>query len=109
EGVLVKLDCESVTHAENILVVFPAITNSMFGQQFRIDLVPPRLGVGEHPIEIEDHSTEWWRHIELQPVTHGKPQSNKSRQFSTALPKEGTTTSYIFLNGPGSDTVLDLC
>jgi hypothetical protein len=46
KGVPVKLDCEPVTHAENIPVVFAAITDSMFREQFRVDLLPPRLGVG---------------------------------------------------------------
>jgi hypothetical protein len=62
KGVLVKLDCEPVTHAEDIPVVFAAITDSMFREQFRIDLVPPWLGVGEHAVEIEDHRIKWWRH-----------------------------------------------
>jgi hypothetical protein len=65
KGVLIKLDCELVTHAEDISVVFAAITDSMFGEQFRIDLVPPRLGIGEHAVEIEDHRVKWWRHSVL--------------------------------------------
>jgi hypothetical protein len=62
KGTLVKLDCDPVTHAEDISVVFTAITDSMFGEQFRIDLVPPRLGVGEYAVEIESHCIKWWRH-----------------------------------------------
>jgi hypothetical protein len=62
KGILVKLDCELVTHAEDVSVVFAAISDSMFREQFRIDLVPPRLGVGEHAVEIERHGIKWWRH-----------------------------------------------
>jgi hypothetical protein len=62
KSVLIKFDREPVTHAEDISVVFAAITDSMFGEQFRIDLVPPRLGVGEHAVEIEDHCAKRWWH-----------------------------------------------
>jgi hypothetical protein len=47
---LVKLDCDSITHAKNISVVFAAIPDAMFREQLRIDLVPPRLGVGDHAV-----------------------------------------------------------
>jgi hypothetical protein len=62
KGILVKLDCELVTHAENVSVVFAAVCDSMFREQFRVDLVPPRLGVGEYAVEIERHRIKWWRH-----------------------------------------------
>ena len=58
KGILVKLDCELVTHAEDVSVVFAAVTDSMFREQFRVDLVPPRLGVGEHAVEIEDDAAD---------------------------------------------------
>jgi hypothetical protein len=45
----------------------------------------------------------------VAPVTHVKPVSNKYTINSTALPKEGTAKSYIFLNGSALSTVLDLC
>jgi hypothetical protein len=31
----------------------------MFRKQFRVDLVPPRLGVGEHAVEIKDNRVKW--------------------------------------------------
>ncbi|PYK71568.1 MAG: hypothetical protein DME44_07485 [Verrucomicrobia bacterium] len=58
----VKLDGEPVTHPQHVSVVFPAIGDAVCGEQFRVDLVPPRLGVGEDAIQIEDHSAEWLRH-----------------------------------------------
>jgi hypothetical protein len=36
-------------------MIFAAVTDSIFREQFRVDLVPPRLGVGEHAVEIEDY------------------------------------------------------
>ena len=59
---LVKLDGEPVTHSQHVSVVFAAISNAVFGEQFRVNLVPPRLGVGEDAIQIEDHSAERLRH-----------------------------------------------
>jgi len=59
KGILVKLDCEPVTYAEDVSVIFAAISDSMFREQFRVDLVPPRLGVGEYAVEVEDHRVEW--------------------------------------------------
>src|SRR5215469_11710326 len=53
KGILVELDCDPVTHAEDVSVIFAAITNSVLREQFCVDLVPPWLGVGEHAIEIE--------------------------------------------------------
>src|SRR4029450_4545318 len=55
KSVLVKLDCEPVTHAEDISVIFAAITGRVFSEQFRVDLVPPRLGICEYAVEIENH------------------------------------------------------
>ena len=43
-------------------MVFAAIRNALFAQQFHVDLVPPRLGIGEHAVEIEDHCREWFSH-----------------------------------------------
>jgi hypothetical protein len=60
--ILVKLDCEPVTHAEDISVIFAAIIDSMFREQFRIDLVPPRLGVRKHAVKIENYRMKWKRH-----------------------------------------------
>jgi len=62
ECLFVKLDRELITHAENFAMVFAAIRNALFAQQFRVDLVPPRLGIGEDAVEIEDHSAERLRH-----------------------------------------------
>src|SRR5438874_4248272 len=59
---LVKLDGEPVTHSQHVSVVFAAISNAVFGEQLRVNLVPPRLGVGEDAIQIEDHSAERLRH-----------------------------------------------
>jgi hypothetical protein len=59
KGILVKLDGEPVTHAEDVPVIFAAVTDSIFREQFRVDLVPPRLGVGEYAVEIEDYCTKW--------------------------------------------------
>src|SRR5947207_3142360 len=59
---LVKLDGEPVTHCQHVSVLFAAISNAMFGEQFRVNLVPPRLGVGEDAIQVEDHSVERLRH-----------------------------------------------
>jgi hypothetical protein len=55
KGILVKFNCEPVTHAEDVSVIFTAVTDSILREQFRVDLVPPRLGVGEHAVEIEDY------------------------------------------------------
>jgi hypothetical protein len=55
KSILVKLDREPVTYSENVSVVLAVITDSMFGEQSRVNLVPARLGVGEHAVEIEDH------------------------------------------------------
>ena len=43
-------------------MIFAAVIDSMLGEQFRVDLIPPRLGVCEHAVEIEDHRAKWWRH-----------------------------------------------
>jgi hypothetical protein len=59
KGILVKLDGEPVTYAEDVSVIFAAISDSMFREQFRVDLVPPRLGVGEYAVEVEDHRVKW--------------------------------------------------
>ena len=58
----VKLDGEPVTHAQNVSVVFAAIGNAVFDKQLRVNLVPPRLGVGENVVQIEDYSAKRLRH-----------------------------------------------
>ena len=58
----IKLDRESVAHPEHVSVVFSTIDDAVFGEQFRVDLVPPRLGVGHDAIQIEDDSAELLRH-----------------------------------------------
>src|SRR6266566_304410 len=58
----VKLDREPVTHPQHVLVVFATIGDAVFGEQLRINLIPPRLGVGEDAIQVEDHSVERLRH-----------------------------------------------
>ena len=58
----VKLDGEPVTHSQHVSVVFAAIGNAVFGKQLRVNLVPPRLGVGENAVQIEDYSAERLRH-----------------------------------------------
>ena len=55
---LVKLDREPVADSDHVLVVFAAIRHAVFGEQFRVDLVPPRLGVGEHAVKIEDYGAK---------------------------------------------------
>src|SRR5207237_4629021 len=59
---LVKLDPEPITHSEDVAVVFPAISDPVFGQQRRVNFIPPRLGIGKHAIEVEDHSAERLRY-----------------------------------------------
>jgi hypothetical protein len=59
KGILVKLDRYPVTHAENVSMIFAVVTDFMFREQLRVDLVPPRLGVREHAVEIEDHRVKW--------------------------------------------------
>jgi hypothetical protein len=39
-------------------VVFAAIGDAVFGEQFRVNFVPPQLGIGDNAIQIEDHSAE---------------------------------------------------
>src|SRR5213076_1381503 len=51
-----------VTHAQNVSVVFAAIGNAVFDKQLRVNLVPPRLGVGENAVQIEDYSAKRLRH-----------------------------------------------
>src|SRR4029077_13432018 len=58
----VKLDGEPVTHSQHVSVVFAAIGNVVFGKQLRVNLVPPRLGVGENAVQIEDNSAKRLRH-----------------------------------------------
>src|SRR5262249_23329854 len=50
-----KLDREPVAHAENLFVIFTVIFRAVLGEQLRVDLVPPGLGISEHAIEIEDY------------------------------------------------------
>jgi len=65
ERLFVKLDCETVTHAKHILVIVAAIGNAVFGQQLRVDLVPPRLGVGKNTIQIKNHRAKRLCHLAM--------------------------------------------
>jgi hypothetical protein len=56
ECFLVKLDREPVAHTDHVVMVFAAILHAVLSEYFRVDLVPPRLGIGEHAVEIEDYS-----------------------------------------------------
>ncbi len=58
----VKLDREPVANSEHVAVVFAAISDAVFGEQCCVDLVPRRFGIGEHAVQIEDHSAEGFRH-----------------------------------------------
>src|SRR4051812_226729 len=58
ECLSIKLDREPVIYPEHFAMIFAAIIYSMLGEQFPVDLVPPRLGIGEHAIQIENDGAE---------------------------------------------------
>ena len=43
-------------------MIFALISDAMLGQHLRVDLVPPRFGVGQNAIEIENDGAELLRH-----------------------------------------------
>ena len=62
ECLFVKLDRELITDAEHFAMMFATISDAVFAQQFRVDLIPPWLRIGEDAVEIENHSAKLLRH-----------------------------------------------
>ena len=61
----VKLNRKAVVHTQYVPMIFAAISDAIFGQQFRVDLILPRLGVGQNAIEIENHCAKGLSHLKL--------------------------------------------
>ena len=61
----VKFDCEAKTDTKHVLVIFPMIFSAIFTKQLSVDLVPPRLGVGQNAVEIENDCAKRLSHLRL--------------------------------------------
>src|SRR5262249_7929481 len=96
KSIFVKLDRQPVTHAQHVSVVFAAVCNAVLGEQLRVDLVPPRLGIGEHAIKIEDYGAKRWRHGFAAPLTHLRRVSNSMWQIQRLSQKREPKILCIF-------------
>src|SRR6266853_134084 len=81
---------------ELVSVVFAAIRHAVFGEQFRINLIPPRFGIGKQTVEIKDYCAKNSMHGVLNLLPRVKLVSNKYAVNSTALPKEGAANRAYF-------------
>ena len=66
-------------------MVFAAISDAVFAQQCRVDLIPPWFGIGEHAVEIEDHSAEvatWCAHFYAGSAVKQRDASQDRRRES---------------------------
>ena len=96
KSIFIKLDRKPVAYAEHVSVVFAAIRHAVFGEQFRINLIPPRFGIGKQTVEIKDYSAKNSMHGVLNLLPRVKLVSNKYAVNSTALPKEGAANRAYF-------------